>query len=55
MGHLTRWMWSSQLKSQLAKIGSHCPSKGIDKASLKKSRDHMINGSRDSVGEITST
>ena len=36
MGHLTRSLWSSQLKSQFAKIGSHCPSKGIDKASLKK-------------------
>ena len=55
MDHLTRWLWSSQLKSQLAKIGSHCPSKGRDKTFLEKSRDHMINGSRDSVGEIAST
>ena len=55
MGLVTRWLWSTQRKSQLAKIGSHCPSEGRDKAFLKKSRDHMINGSCDSVGEITST
>ena len=55
MGHVTRWLQSTQLKLQLAKIGRHCPSKGIDKAFLKKSRDHMINGSRDVVGEIPST
>ena len=55
MGRVTRCLWSTQRKSQLAKIDSHCPSEGRDKAFLKKSRDHMINGSCDSVGEITST
>ena len=55
MGHLTQWLWSSQLKSQLAKIGSHCPSKRRDKDFLKKSRDHVINRLRDAVGEIPST
>ena len=38
MGHLTWWLWSSQLKSQFANISSHCPSKGRDQAFLKKSR-----------------
>ena len=52
MSHVTRWLWSTQLK---LKIGGHCPSEGGDKAFLKKSRDHMINESRDSVGEIPST
>ena len=52
---MTRWLWSTQRKSQLAKIGGHCPSKGRDKAFFEKSRDHMINGSRDSVGKISST
>ena len=28
MSHVTRWLWSTQLKLQLAKIGSHCPSEG---------------------------
>ena len=55
MGHVTRWLWSTQRKPQLAKIGSHCPSEGRDKAFLKKSRDHMINGSYDSVGGMPST
>ena len=55
MGCVTQWLWSTQRKSQLSKIGSHCPSEGRDKAFLKKSRDHMINGLRDSVGEIPST
>ena len=55
MSHVTRWMWSTQIKSQLAKIGGHCPSTGGDKAFFKKSRDHMINLSQDSVGEIPST
>ena len=54
-GCVTRWLWSTQRKSQLSKIGSHCPSEGRDKAFLKKSRDHMINGLRDSDGEIPST
>ena len=36
MGHVTRWLWSTQLKSQLTKIGSHCLSEGRDKAFLKK-------------------
>ena len=31
MGHVTRWLWSTQRKPQLAKIGSHCPSEGRDK------------------------
>ena len=54
MSQVTRWLWSTQLKSQLAKIYGHGPSKGGDKAFLKKSRDQMINGSRESVGEIPS-
>ena len=53
MGHVTRWLWSTQLKSQLSKIGSHCPSEGRDKAFLKKSRDRMP--MIDSAGEIPST
>ena len=52
---MTRWLWSTQLKSQFAKIGGHCPSKGGNKALLKKSRDHMINGPRESVGVIASS
>ena len=44
-----------QLKSQLAKIVGHCPSLCKDKGIFLISRDHMINESRDSVGEITST
>ena len=47
MAHVTRWLWSTQLKPQFAKIGRHCPSEGGDKALLKKSRDHMINGPRE--------
>ena len=54
MSHVTRWLWSTQLKSQLVKIGGHCPGEGGDKASLKKSRDRMISVSRESVGEIPS-
>ena len=53
MGLVTRWLWSTQRKSQLAKIGSHCPSEGRDKAFLKKSRDRM--SMIDSAGEIPST
>ena len=55
MSHVTRWMLSTQLKPRLAKIRGHCPSAGEDKAFFKKSRDHMINRSHDSVGEIPST
>ena len=40
--HVTWWLWSTQLKSHLANIGDHCPSKSGDKAFLR-SRDHMIN------------
>ena len=43
-GSRERWLWSTQRKSQLSEIGSHCPSKGKDKDFLKKSRGHMING-----------
>ena len=50
---MTRWLRSAQRKSQLAKIGSHCPSEGRDKAFLKKSRDRM--SMIDSAGEIPST
>ena len=55
MAHVTRWLWSTQLKPQFAKIGRHCPSEGGDQALLKKSRDHMINGPRESVGVIASS
>ena len=27
---VTRWLWSTRLKSHLAKIGDHCPSEGGD-------------------------
>ena len=55
MSHVTRWLCSTQFESQLAKIGSHCPNEGGDKAFLRKSRDHTVNESRDSVGETPST
>ena len=55
MSHVTRWLWSTQLKLQLAKIGGHCPSEGGDKAFLRKSRDHTVNESRELVSEIPST
>ena len=32
MSHVTRWLRLTQLKSHLAKIGGHYPSKGGDKA-----------------------
>ena len=32
MSHVTRWLWSTQIKSHLAKIGDHCPSEGGDRA-----------------------
>ena len=54
MSYVTRWLWSTQLKSHLAKIGGHFPSEGGDKAFFKKSRDYMINKSSDSMGEIPS-
>ena len=54
MRHVTRWLWSTQLRSHFAKIGAHCPSEGGDKTFSCISRDHMINESRDSVGEIPS-
>ena len=47
-------LWSTQLKSQLDKIGGHCPGEGGDKAFSKKSCNCMINGSRESEGEIPS-
>ena len=52
---VTRWLWSTQFESQLAKIGGHCPSEGGDKAFLRKSRDHTVNESRELVSEIPST
>ena len=55
MSHVTRWLWSTQLESQLAKIGGHCPSDSGDKAFLRKSRDHTVNESCDWLGEIPST
>ena len=32
MSHVTRWLWSTQFKSHLAKIGGHCPNEDGDKA-----------------------
>ena len=32
MSHWTRWLWSNQFKSHLAKIGGHCLSEGADNA-----------------------
>ena len=56
MSHVTRWLWSTQLKSHLAKIGDHCPSEDGDKAFFFNiTCDQMINESRDSVGQIPST
>ena len=40
MSHVTRWLWSTQHKSHLAKIRGNCPSKGRDKAFFCISRDH---------------
>ena len=54
MSRVNRWLWSTQLKSQLAKIGGRCPNEGEDKAFFCISYDYMINESRDSVGEIPS-
>ena len=54
MIHVARRLWSTKSKSQLAKIGGHCPSEGGDKVFKRKSRDHTVNESRNSVGEITS-
>ena len=48
MSHVTRWLWSTRLKSHLAKIGGHCHNEGGDKV-LLISRDHMINKSRESM------
>ena len=55
MSHVTRWLWSIQLKSQLAKTRGHRLSEGGDKAFSKTSRDYKINGSRDLVDEMPST
>ena len=41
-------------KSQLVKIGGHFPSKGGDKTFFSIPHDHMINESRDLMGEIPS-
>ena len=49
MSHGTRWLWSTRLKSHLAKIGGHCPSEDGDKGFFLISRDHLINESRDSM------
>lgn len=38
----------------LPKIGSHCPGESRDKAFFQGSRDHMIDESRDLVGNIPS-
>ena len=54
MSHVTQWLWSTGLKSHLAEIGDHFPSLGGDEAFFCISRDHMINESHDSVGEIPS-
>ena len=54
MSHVTRWLWSTQFELQFAKFGRHCPREGGDKAFSRKSRDHTVNESRDSVGEIPS-
>ena len=54
MGHVTGWLWSTQLKSHLAKIGGHCPGEGGDKALFCISCEYMINESRDLMGEISS-
>ena len=54
MSHATRWLWSTQLKSHLAKIGDRWPGEGGEKSFLLISRDHMINESRDSVDQIPS-
>ena len=51
---VTQWLWSTWLRSHLAKIGGHCPSEGADKALFLISRDHMINESGDSMDEIPS-
>ena len=48
MSHMTRLLWSTRLKSHVARIGGHCPSEGGDKFFLI-SRDHIINESRDSM------
>ena len=53
MSGVDRRLWSIQLKAHLGKIGGHCPSDGGGKV-FCISRDHMINESRGSVGEILS-
>ena len=55
MSHVTRGLRSTQLMSHLAETGGHCLSEDGDKAFFYISRDHMINGPRDSVGEIPSS
>ena len=45
-------LWSTQLKSHVAKIGGHCPSEGGHQAFFCISRNHMITESSDLVGEI---
>ena len=47
-------LFFSQLKSNLAKIGSHCTKKVGHKDIFWKSRDNMINESRGLVCEIPS-
>ena len=47
MSHVTRWLWPTQFKSQLAKIRGHCPREGRDKAFLEESFDHTENESRE--------
>ena len=53
MSHVTRWLWSTQLKSQLVEIDGHCPSQA-EISFFRISPDHMINESRDSEDEIPS-
>ena len=55
MSHVKLWLWSTQLKSHLAKIGGNCPNEGGDKAFFFLiSRDHTINESCDLVRDIPS-
>ena len=50
MSHLTLWLWSTQLKSHLAKTGGHCRRKSGDYF-FCTSHDPKINKSHDSGGE----
>ena len=54
MSHVKLWLWSTLLKSHLAKIGGNCPNEGGDKAFFLISRDHTISESCDLVRGIPS-